>query len=435
MENMTFEFDTLSAHESSVSLQAAPPSVMYYSHTPSAASLAPYRKIMGCEYTQGQSVTCGVVGSGNLEVIVEKNESDINKTIFDIQTSVNNYKKIWSLVIHDFVKEYQPIGLKFTLNDNGATPPVVSLRLRQAIEAFHGYQKTSKDYGELDAINRIKAIVDIHTFKEWLVGEKTYSPHLAELDLPCEADDGIVIGSAKLNGKPILIGAQKKDFMGGAVGEIHGAKLTALFKMAIKKKVEAVILLIDSGGVRLHEANAGEIAISEIIRAIYDARHQGIKTIGVVCGKNGAFGGMGIISACLDYVIINEIGRIGVSGAEVIQAVKGIEAFNAQDRGLIWRVYGGKTRYLQQVAQYYVSSDIQDIVKVTHEILSQYPDLSLDYLKKQHALLLKRAQDAGDCQEEGTYLKKCFALEPPSVFDSNTKDFLQNIASKVRGAK
>jgi malonate decarboxylase beta subunit len=430
MEKMTFEFDISVSPEFSVLRRGESctrPSMGRH-------KTCPYNQnFIGNGYNQGQSVTCGVVGSGNLEVIIEKN--DTHKTLFTIQTSVSNYKKIWALVIQDFVKEYQPAGLKFTLNDNGATPPVVSLRLRQAMEAFHGYQKTSKDYGELDAMDRIKAIVDPHTFEEWLRSEKTYSPHLAELDLPCEADDGIVIGSAKLKGKSILIGAQKKDFMGGAVGEIHGAKLTALFKMAVMKKVDAVILFIDSGGVRLHEANAGEISISEIIRAIYEARHQGIKTIGVVCGKNGAFGGMGITSACLDYVIINEIGRIGVSGAEVIQAVKGIEAFNAQDRGLIWRVYGGKTRYLQQIAQYYVSSDIQYIAKAIQEAMSQSSELSLDFLKKQQALLFKRAQDAGDCQEEGGYLEKRFALESRSVFDSNTQDFLKNIASKVLGAK
>lgn len=400
MENMTFEFDIDVASQIE----------------------RPYTK----------SITCGVVGSGNLEVIIEKN--DTHKTIFDIQTAVNNYQEIWSLVIQDFVKEYQPAALKFTINDNGATPPVVSLRLRQAMEAFHGYQKTSKNYEELEALDRIKAIVDTHTFKEWLGDEKTYSSHLADLDLPCEADDGVIIGSAKLQGKPILIAAQKKDFMGGAVGEVHGAKLTALFEAAVKNKVGAVILLIDSGGVRLHEANAGEIAISEIIRAIYEARHQGIKTIGVVCGKNGAFGGMGITSACLDYLIINETGRIGVSGAEVIQAVKGIEAFNAQDRALMWRVYGGKTRYLQQVAQYYVSSDIEDINHAIQKAMKKSENLSLDFLKKQHALLLKRAKEGKDFQEEGAYLAKHFSAQAHNIFNSDTNEFLTQ-AAKIREAK
>jgi malonate decarboxylase acyl carrier protein len=84
--------------------------------------------------SKGQRTVCGVVGSGNLEVIVEENNS--LKTRFEIETAVEHYKPIWSMVVEDFVNEYQPVGLKFVLNDNGAPPPVVSLRLKQAFEAF-----------------------------------------------------------------------------------------------------------------------------------------------------------------------------------------------------------------------------------------------------------------------------------------------------------
>lgn len=375
------------------------------------------------EPCRGKRTVCGVVGSGNLEVIIEEN--DQLQTQFIIQTSVENYKPIWERVIEDFVKEYQPVGLQFTLNDNGATPPVVSLRLRQAMEAFQGYHPKLDNYLELGARERITAIVDTGTFHEWLAEEKLYSPHLAHLDLPGEADDGLIIGSAKFNKKKILIAAQQKDFMGGAVGEIHGAKLTGLFKAAAKAKIEAVILLIDSGGVRLHEANAGEISISETIRAIFEARHAGVMTLGVICGKNGAFGGMGIISACLDFLIINEVGRIGVSGADVIQAVKGVEAFDAQDRGLIWRVYGGKTRYLQHIAQAYVNLRIDSIKVSLKAAFSQKRPINLNSLKQNHRLLKKRLEESSGLQEEEDYLAKHFPQYARDLFEMNEEQFLQ----------
>ena len=62
--------------------------------------------------------------------------------------------------------------------------------------------------------------------------------------------------------------------MGGAVGEVHGAKLTGLFERAIDHALP-VVLLLESGGVRLHEANAGLIAVSETMRALLDARAAG----------------------------------------------------------------------------------------------------------------------------------------------------------------
>ncbi|KTD55341.1 biotin-independent malonate decarboxylase subunit beta [Legionella quateirensis] len=371
----------------------------------------------------GKRVVCGVVGSGNLEVIIEEN--DHQRTQFHIDTAVENYKQIWSMVIDDFVKEYQPVGLKFTINDNGATPPVVSLRLRQALEEFYGYKREAGNYLELNARERITALTDAGSFTEWLNNEKFCSPHLPTLGLPVEADDGIVIGQAKLDSQSVLIAAQQKDFMGGAVGEVHGAKLTGLFKAAIKRDIKTVILLIDSGGVRLHEANGGEIAISEAIRAIFEARNKGIMTLGVVCGKNGAFGGMGIISACLDYIIVNEIARIGVSGAEVIQAVKGIEAFDAEDRALVWRVYGGKTRYLQDIAQSYVDSSVESIKKTIKAVMQKKTPLTLDGLKKQHALLKNRLEHTKSCQEEGEYLTMHFPQLAPTLFNMDEKSFLE----------
>ncbi|MFX4351316.1 carboxyl transferase domain-containing protein, partial [Acinetobacter baumannii] len=79
---------------------------------------------------------------------------------------------------------------------------------------------------EADARARIAGLVDAGSFRE-LCGphERLTSPHLAALDLPVAFDDGVVVGEATLDGRPVLVGAQQGEFNGGAVGEIHGAKL------------------------------------------------------------------------------------------------------------------------------------------------------------------------------------------------------------------
>ncbi|MCW8400066.1 biotin-independent malonate decarboxylase subunit beta [Legionella sp. PATHC038] len=372
---------------------------------------------------QGKKTVCGVVGSGNLEVIIETNTT--SETIFTIHTAIEHYKPVWKMVIGDFVNQHQPVGLQFTINDNGATPAVVLLRLGQALEEFQGNYKIGTNYEELDARERIQVLFDEDSFTEWLADEKLYSPYLAALNLPGESDDGLVIGSALLQKNKVLVAAQQKDFMGGAVGEIHGAKLTGLFKAAIATQTKAVILLIDSGGVRLHEANAGEIAISETIRSIFEARLHGITTIGVICGRNGAFGGMGIISACLDYLIINEIGRIGVSGPEVIQAVAGANAFNSQDRALVWRVYGGKTRYLQDIAQSYVGSNVAAVRAQLLAALDKNVPLDLNSVKQKQAFLKKRFQETQGYQEEGAYLSHVAPKYAATLFDMDEQIFLQ----------
>ncbi len=49
-----------------------------------------------------------------------------------------------------------------------------------------------------------------------------------------------------------------------------------------------------SGCVRLQEANAGEPAVAEVMRAVAEARAAGIAVVAVVGGKSGAFDGAGL---------------------------------------------------------------------------------------------------------------------------------------------
>lgn len=134
--------------------------------------------------------------------------------------------------------------------------------------------------------------------------------------------------------------------MGGAVGEVHGAKLTGLLQRALLDRPYAVLLLLESGGVRLHEANAGLIAVSEVMRALLDVRTAGIPVIALVGGSNGCFGGMGIVACCANAIVMSEEGRLAMSGPEVIETANGVEEFDSRDRALVWRTTGGKHRYL-----------------------------------------------------------------------------------------
>lgn len=202
-------------------------------------------------------------------------------------------------------------------------------------------------YFEATARSRVAAVLDAGSFHEFLPPEESEpSPHLAMLGIPGAFDDGVVIGAATLGGRPVLVIAQEGLFMGGAVGEIHGAKIVGLLRRAAQEKPAAVIFMADSGGVRLHEANAGLIAISEVMRAVLDTRAAGVPVFALVGGSCGAFGGMGIVSRLCSAVVMSEEGRMALSGPEVIETVAGVEEFDSKDRALVWRVTGGKHRYL-----------------------------------------------------------------------------------------
>lgn len=230
------------------------------------------------------------------------------------------------------------------------------------------------------------------------------SPHLAQLDAPVSFDDGVMIGRAMLAGKRIYFAAQEGGFMGGAVGEVHGAKLVGLMRRAVQQRPAALIMLAESGGVRLHEANAGLIAVSEVMRALLAVRAAGIPVLVLIGGSNGCFGGMGIVSCCANRVIMSEEARLAMSGPEVIETANGVEEFDSRDRALVWRTTGGKHRYLLGDCQQLVADDTdafrQACCNALAELTAQADSkLHLSLLAQEQAKLKQRLQQFGDCHD------------------------------------
>ena len=271
-----------------------------------------------------------------------------------------------------------------------------------------------KSFYEKTARNRIASIVDKGSFQEILKpGSIPVSPNLASLDIVGSFDDGVIIGQATIQDQPIYMIAQEGKFMGGAVGEIHGAKIVGTLLKAIEDKPKAVVFFVDSGGVRLHEANAGLITISEIMRAMLNVRDAGIPIITVIGGTNGAFGGMGICACLSTHVIMTEEGRLALSGPEVIETIKGVEEFDSKDRALVWRVTGGKTRYLLDHVDFLVEDDVDDIKQGIMDALAE-PAITLDlaYLQQRQAGL-QQQYDQWFGQKDSTPIWQAMHIDNP----------------------
>ena len=74
----------------------------------------------------------GVVASGNLEVLVERTMQG-TECVVDIATAAHGFSDIWRAVVADFVERHSPGGLRLSLNDGGARPDTVALRLAQGV--------------------------------------------------------------------------------------------------------------------------------------------------------------------------------------------------------------------------------------------------------------------------------------------------------------
>jgi len=77
----------------------------------------------------------GVVASGNLEVMLEPAALDGGMEII-VTTAARGFGTIWQAVLEDFATRHPLRDVRVSINDAGATPAVVSLRLQQALEAL-----------------------------------------------------------------------------------------------------------------------------------------------------------------------------------------------------------------------------------------------------------------------------------------------------------
>jgi malonate decarboxylase delta subunit len=79
-----------------------------------------------------QAIT-GVNVSGNLEILVERALPD-NECLVEVKTAVTGFRPIWEAVVQEFFVRSSPGGLRFSINDGGARPDTVTLRLMQSVQ-------------------------------------------------------------------------------------------------------------------------------------------------------------------------------------------------------------------------------------------------------------------------------------------------------------
>ena len=289
-------------------------------------------------------------------------------------------------------------------------------------------QANEADWYEASARDRVAGLLDPKSFVEFLGPEqRAMSPHLAQFDLTGAFDDGIVVGRGRLDSQDVFVAAQEGRFLGGAFGEVHGAKLLGLLRAARdagRGGVHAVLLLLDTGGVRLQEANAGELAISEIINAIIEVRSVGIPVLALIGGRAGAFGGGGITTACCSQIVVSEHARVSVSGPEVIETNKGVEEFDSKDRALVWRICGARTRYLTGGVDRYVKGRIQDFRNAAIALIPNAPPFGLATLKAEQQRLTERLERFGGCRDAPEIWRKAGVPDPERIAEITDDAFL-----------
>ncbi|PKU25733.1 biotin-independent malonate decarboxylase subunit beta [Telmatospirillum siberiense] len=224
-----------------------------------------------------------------------------------------------------------------------------------------------KSFIELSARERTKALLDAGTWRE-LLGpfDRLHSPWLEMQDIVPQEDDGVVVARGLIDGQPAVVAGIESAFQGGSMGEIAGMKIAAALDLARQDHERGIptrpVLLLETGGVRLQEANLGLAVIAEIHAAIIALRPH-VPVVGIIAGLVGCFGGMSLAAALCSHLIVTPQARLGMNGPEVIEQEAGIAELDASDKRLIWSLIGGEQRAAVGLVDQLVEDDADAIAE------------------------------------------------------------------------
>src|SRR5690606_2433962 len=153
-------------------------------------------------------------------------------------------------------------------------------------------------------------------------------------------------------------------YQGGSMGEVGGAKIAAALELAIEDNVRGTptcaVLLLETGGVRLQEANLGLAAIADIHAAIVELRTCQ-PVVGIIAGPVGCYGGMGIAAGLCSHLIVTREARLGLNGPAVIEQEAGIDELDSHDKPFIWSLTGGEQRHGAGLAEAFAEDDVAQV--------------------------------------------------------------------------
>jgi malonate decarboxylase beta subunit len=228
---------------------------------------------------------------------------------------------------------------------------------------------------ERGARSRARALLDAGSMRELLdpfcgLG----SPWLPQQGVTAQADDGVVVAKGLFDGQPAVVLAIEGAYQGGSMGEVGGAKIAGALELAARDNRQGVptraVILFETGGVRLQEANLGLAAIADIHAAIVDLRRYQ-PVIGITAGTVGCYGGMSIAAGLCSYLVVTREARLGLNGPAVIEQEAGVDEFDSRNKPFIWSLTGGEQRFHSGLADAYVADDTAQMRATVAELFAR----------------------------------------------------------------
>lgn len=221
--------------------------------------------------------------------------------------------------------------------------------------------------GKGTARERIEMLVDANSFTE--IDEfARHRAHNFGMDKNRPYGDGVIIGTATVDGRPIALYSQDFTVFGGSLGEVHSEKIVKIAEFALKAGIP-LIGINDSGGARIQEGVASLNGYGKIFRL--NTRSSGvIPQISLILGP--CAGGSAYSPAITDFtVMVKETSHMFITGPDVIKTVTG-EDVGMEELG------GAFTHNTKSGNAHYLADSEADAIDYVKALLSYLPSNNMD---------------------------------------------------------
>ena len=221
--------------------------------------------------------------------------------------------------------------------------------------------------GKKTARERIEMLVDPDSFTEIDEFARHHATNFGmEKNRPY--GDGVVIGTATVDGRPIALYSQDFTVFGGSLGEVHAEKIVKIADFALKSGIP-IIGISDSGGARIQEGVASLNGYGKIFRL--NTRSSGvIPQISLILGP--CAGGSAYSPALTDFtVMVKDTSNMFITGPDVIKTVTG-EDVGMEELG------GAFTHNTKSGNSHYMADSEADAIDYVKALLSYLPSNNMD---------------------------------------------------------
>ena len=204
-------------------------------------------------------------------------------------------------------------------------------------DAFVYYKRLRRNLGVCPECNfhfrlpvrqRLEQLLDEGSFEE-LSGDlepldvlgfadsKPYSQRIEDAQRKTGNPEGVVYGTATVDGRPLVVAAMNFAFIGGSMGSAVGEAITRAAELALERRAPLLVICA-SGGARMQEGSVSLMQMAKTSQAFARLHEEGILVMCLL--TDPTYGGVSASFATLGDVLIAEPrSYIGFTGPKVIE--------------------------------------------------------------------------------------------------------------------